>query len=368
MTTIYSLICDAPEPWLFGIQDPASPGAEGLTELHDVIIFYVLVIGIGVTWVIANIMQTFRSKISPISHRYYNHGTVVELIWTITPAVVLIAIAFPSFRLLYLFDSNFFDISTVASIGAMPAKVVKKQPSLSGETKSTAIVPLGEIGSTYKYGRINRTIQTITVFPHKIICILVGHLLGDGHMWKSWSSRNPYFVFTQALAKFSYIFSVYKTLAHFCNTIPAFITTVRKGTDTFRLTVSTRSYPFLNLLEDLFYHIVNGGRKKFISLEILTYIEPLTLAVWAIDDGGKQGPYCFKLCTQGFTFEDVYKLAAILHYRFGLIVQVTTVINNSNKQPLIIIPGKSIDLFVSIVKPYFHPSILYKLHRGKVIK
>ena len=39
-----------------------------------------------------------------ISHKYLNHGTLIELIWTITPAVILILIAFPSFKLLYLTD------------------------------------------------------------------------------------------------------------------------------------------------------------------------------------------------------------------------------------------------------------------------
>ena len=87
------------------MQDPASPVAEGLTELHDVIMFYILVIGVGVAWVMLSQMSTFRITKAPISHRYYNHGTVVELIWTITPAFVLIAIAFPSFRLLYMIDS-----------------------------------------------------------------------------------------------------------------------------------------------------------------------------------------------------------------------------------------------------------------------
>ena len=39
-----------------------------------------------------------------ISNKSLNHGTVIELIWTITPAVILILIAFPSFKLLYLMD------------------------------------------------------------------------------------------------------------------------------------------------------------------------------------------------------------------------------------------------------------------------
>lgn len=40
-------------------------------------------------------------------YKYFTHGTVIELIWTITPAIVLVAIAFPSFRLLYLMDNPY---------------------------------------------------------------------------------------------------------------------------------------------------------------------------------------------------------------------------------------------------------------------
>lgn len=39
-----------------------------------------------------------------ISNKYINHGTLIELIWTVTPALILILIAFPSFKLLYLMD------------------------------------------------------------------------------------------------------------------------------------------------------------------------------------------------------------------------------------------------------------------------
>lgn len=98
------LSCDAPEPWRLGLQDPASPVAEGLTELHDTIMFYVLLIGVGVGWVMVSLSFAFSQTRAPISHRYYNHGTVVELVWTVSPALVLIAIALPSFKLLYLMD------------------------------------------------------------------------------------------------------------------------------------------------------------------------------------------------------------------------------------------------------------------------
>jgi heme/copper-type cytochrome/quinol oxidase subunit 2 len=41
---------------------------------------------------------------SPVSHKNVSHGTLIELIWTITPALILMFIAFPSFKLLYLMD------------------------------------------------------------------------------------------------------------------------------------------------------------------------------------------------------------------------------------------------------------------------
>jgi heme/copper-type cytochrome/quinol oxidase subunit 2 len=38
------------------------------------------------------------------SNIYLVHGTLIELIWTILPAIILIVIAFPSFKLLYITD------------------------------------------------------------------------------------------------------------------------------------------------------------------------------------------------------------------------------------------------------------------------
>ncbi|KAG9227918.1 cytochrome oxidase [Amylocarpus encephaloides] len=68
--------CDSPRPWGLYFQDSATPQMEGLVELHDNIMFYLVIILFG----------------SPISHKYLNH------------ALILILIAFPSFKLLYLMD------------------------------------------------------------------------------------------------------------------------------------------------------------------------------------------------------------------------------------------------------------------------
>jgi len=95
---------DAPHAWGIYFQDSATPQMEGLVELHDIIMYYLVIILFGVGWILFSIMYNYVHNKSPISHKYLNHGTLIELIWTITPAIVLILIAFPSFKLLYLMD------------------------------------------------------------------------------------------------------------------------------------------------------------------------------------------------------------------------------------------------------------------------
>ena len=98
------LHCDAPRPWGIYFQDSATPQMEGLVELHDNILFYLVIILFGVGWLLISIVKNYTSTEAPISHKYLSHGTLIELIWTITPALILILIAFPSFKLLYLMD------------------------------------------------------------------------------------------------------------------------------------------------------------------------------------------------------------------------------------------------------------------------
>ena len=93
---------DAPRAWGVYFQDCATPQMEALIELHDYIMFYLIIILLAVGWILLSIIRNYvRNK---ISNKYGNHGTLIELVWTITPAIILILIAFPSFKLLYLMD------------------------------------------------------------------------------------------------------------------------------------------------------------------------------------------------------------------------------------------------------------------------
>jgi heme/copper-type cytochrome/quinol oxidase subunit 2 len=74
---------DNPEPWGLFFQDNATPQMEALEELHNNIMFYLAIIMFSVTWIFFSIILNYTK--SRISNKYMNHGTLVELIWTITP-------------------------------------------------------------------------------------------------------------------------------------------------------------------------------------------------------------------------------------------------------------------------------------------
>lgn len=71
LLTIHS---DAPQPWGVYFQDSATPQMEALIELHDCIMFYLVIILFGVAWIMVSIIRNYIHTKSPISNKYLNHG------------------------------------------------------------------------------------------------------------------------------------------------------------------------------------------------------------------------------------------------------------------------------------------------------
>nr|AML25719.1 cytochrome c oxidase subunit II [Staphylinidae sp. BMNH 1274234] len=93
------------------IQDSASPLMEQLMFFHD----HTLMILLMITMMVGYIMSSlFFNK---FSYRYLLEGQMIELIWTILPAITLIFIALPSLRLLYLLDEINNPLITIKTIG-----------------------------------------------------------------------------------------------------------------------------------------------------------------------------------------------------------------------------------------------------------
>jgi len=99
----FFIFCDAPEAWQFGPQDPATSIAEGMLSFHNYLMFFVIVIGTVVIWMLNYSIKNFNNTVNKTSTKF-THSSLLEIIWTIIPAVILVLIAIPSFSLLYSLD------------------------------------------------------------------------------------------------------------------------------------------------------------------------------------------------------------------------------------------------------------------------
>ncbi len=95
----------------FSFQDGASPIAEQLIFFHDNVMFIITIILVLVGWIM------FVAIINKHYYRYLVEGTIIEIVWTLIPAVVLLFIAFPSLHLLYSMDEVIDSSLTIKAIG-----------------------------------------------------------------------------------------------------------------------------------------------------------------------------------------------------------------------------------------------------------
>nr|QUS63492.1 cytochrome c oxidase subunit II [Odontoptilum angulatum] len=95
----------------FNLQNAASPLMEQIIFFHDHTLIILIMITILVSYLM---MSLFFNK---FINRFLLEEQMIELIWTILPAITLIFIALPSLRLLYLLDELNNPLMTLKSIG-----------------------------------------------------------------------------------------------------------------------------------------------------------------------------------------------------------------------------------------------------------
>jgi len=108
--------CDAPEAWQLNLQDPATPNAEGMLHFHNYLVLFVILIGLLVISVLYETIVRFNSDANPIAQKF-THSSILEIVWTIIPALVLVILAIPSFSLLYSLDELIDPVITLKVVG-----------------------------------------------------------------------------------------------------------------------------------------------------------------------------------------------------------------------------------------------------------
>lgn len=108
--------CDAAEPWQIGIQDSATPNLEGMIFFHNYLCLFLVGIVVFVCWFLGKLVIEYNQTANPIP-QIFVHSSLLEIIWTIIPAIVLLFIAVPSFALLYSIDELIDPSVTLKVVG-----------------------------------------------------------------------------------------------------------------------------------------------------------------------------------------------------------------------------------------------------------
>jgi cytochrome c oxidase subunit II len=127
------------EPWQITLQDPVTPVAEYIHWFNTYLLVIIVAIAAFVLALLIYVMLKFNAKANPVPSKTTHH-VGLEIAWTLIPVLILVAIAIPSFRLLYLQrDIPPADI-TVKAIGQPSWQWVYEFPDLGVDSDGNAIV------------------------------------------------------------------------------------------------------------------------------------------------------------------------------------------------------------------------------------
>jgi cytochrome c oxidase subunit 2 len=100
--TVYA---SEPKPWQMDLQEPAGIIASKATDLHNFLLVIITLISVFVLGLLVYVCIKFKEKPN-VKPSKTSHNTLIEVIWTVVPVLILVVIAIPSFKLLYLTEAD----------------------------------------------------------------------------------------------------------------------------------------------------------------------------------------------------------------------------------------------------------------------
>lgn len=101
--------------YMSGFQDPANNTMYAIINLHDQIVFYLIIILLTLLWGGASVI--YHSGRNLDHFKFLSHGSFMETVWTISPAIILWLIGIPSLKLLYIMDNLYDSQLTIQIVG-----------------------------------------------------------------------------------------------------------------------------------------------------------------------------------------------------------------------------------------------------------
>jgi len=90
-----------PHPWQLGLQAANTPVMDNIIWFHNMLLWIIGAIVLFVLILLVLVAVKFNARSNPVPSRT-THNTLIEVVWTVVPVLVLVVIAVPSFRLLFL--------------------------------------------------------------------------------------------------------------------------------------------------------------------------------------------------------------------------------------------------------------------------
>ena len=97
----FAQVMGQPAPWEYKLQEAATPVMENITWFHNFLLWLITGITLFVLALLIIVVVKFNAKANPVPSKT-THNTLIEVAWTIIPVLILVAVAVPSFRLLFL--------------------------------------------------------------------------------------------------------------------------------------------------------------------------------------------------------------------------------------------------------------------------
>jgi len=90
-----------PTPWQMGFQQSAAPTMDDIVWFHNFVLWIIIAITIFVLALLLIVIRKFNARANPAPSRT-THNTLIEVAWTVIPVMILVVIAIPSFRILFV--------------------------------------------------------------------------------------------------------------------------------------------------------------------------------------------------------------------------------------------------------------------------
>ena len=198
--------------------------------------------------------------------------------------------------------------------------------------------------------------------------IMIGLLLGDGHIQKRSINGNSRFIYGQSslrlhhLNYFNHVFELFKPyLSKDFYPKKRSFTDKRSNKIYSSVQFATLSLPCFNYYKDLFY---NSNNLKIVPSNIQNLLSPRGLAYWIMDDGSLQNKG-LHLNTYGFTPQDIFLLKTTLENMFGENTLKCT-IHKHQKGERIYIWEESMELVRNNISQFMHKDMQYKINSDKL--